>query len=932
MRVNICSCLLALVLGCNVTAEIIHQIVEEKNNVALRCPDSVKDTVKWTRETNGRKVDLLTDGRDKTTKHINDGNKRYAVLADKSLTIIKVNVSDSGKYLCNEAAVILTVIPSGTRIVDVTEGSTAALTCPHDVGGSHGPTWSREIGGRQQPIRRHVSPVNKMLIISDVQPGDSGLYYCDGKPAEYLEVTKGDQTENRKKTTTTTTTITTTTPAAPVNKDQELVLGIVTPSLLVLFIVAVYCIWTHRCRRQGDDEDNHVYNEVQDETWKPTEVIRFSVPEDHHLHLSCRGADGSDVVWTRQDRKVLVTRHGNYETNQDRQRYHLLPDGGLCLLQLDDSDSGEYRCNQQLVAQLQVLTGRDFLVSAGWTLLLPCSSSSKPRQRWYHRRKGGRQVAIFTRYRNGTLKPERDDRRYIFENNALQILDMQPGDAGEYLCNKEVQARVTVLTALLVAAVVTSGLMILLMAAVCVLLSSMKCRRKRKHKRADCDAVESSSPPEETIHYASLGRENWRERPSRTPDQNHHSVIYSSVFTRPAANGKQKHTQTWHHFSLRNSSKPRIYLQMKTKETSSDRHEGESESIKGCLFLLHQQTEAEERTQDHTRETHSDLRKVLSSGRSTAAAVRPRWVPAAVPAAVPTAVRHRWVPTAVPTAVPAASSMPDLPLCLEALSALCGCNVETTSGASQLSPQDFVNIVALKEFYKQEGLKELDYPSLGTLSLQDVDDLDMYSSPPALPEAPTHLITTVKINPQDFLHPQYNYDFTNIKDGDTKYLRGNEQYIRPCGWNRVALRVVQRYDGGDQWLGTGKDAWPVSYHGHNMDGSLGIILTRANDPEDDPTFLDAAAASLVAGETQGRGVYSTPHIKVAQKYCRKFKSKVDGKMYEVLLQNRINPEKRKTCQREDVWLVYIPKGCNDVQMRTIVQESIRPYGLLLKQL
>lgn len=283
--------------------------------------------------------------------------------------------------------------------------------------------------------------------------------------------------------------------------------------------------------------------------------------------------------------------------------------------------------------------------------------------------------------------------------------------------------------------------------------------------------------------------------------------------------------------------------------------------------------------------------------------------------------------------------MPDPRLCLEALSALSGCNVEPSAGASQLSPQDFVNIVALKEFYKQEGLKELDYPSIGSLSLQDLDSADLYSAPLPLAEGPStagpgpdqSLRPTVKINPEDFFHPQYDYDFTNVQDGGTQHLRGNEPYARPCGWNRVALRVLGKHEGGDAWLGTGKDAWPVSYNGHNMDGSLGIILTHGGSPDDVPKFLDVAAASLVTGETNGRGVYSTPDIKTAEKYCRVFKSRVDGKTYKVVLQNRINPEKRKTCQRDDIWLVYIPEGWTDVQVRVLVQEAVRPYGLLLKQ-
>ncbi|XP_020511093.1 uncharacterized protein [Labrus bergylta] len=281
--------------------------------------------------------------------------------------------------------------------------------------------------------------------------------------------------------------------------------------------------------------------------------------------------------------------------------------------------------------------------------------------------------------------------------------------------------------------------------------------------------------------------------------------------------------------------------------------------------------------------------------------------------------------------------MPDTQLCLEALSALSGCNVEQTDGSSQLTPQDFVNVVALKEFYKQEGFKQLEYPSLGTLSLQDLEERDLYSSPLSLREGPStagppeNIQTTMKINPQDFFHPQFNYDFTNIKDGNTTFLRGNEPYSRPCGWNRVALQVTKRYDGGNGWLGTGADAWPVSYHGHNMDGSLGVIFTRGENTTDDPQFLDAAAASLVQGETKGRGVYSTPDVQMAEKYCKKFKSKVDGKTYKVVLQNRINPKKRNKCQRENVWLVYVPEGYNDVQTRGIVQESMRPYGLLLKQ-
>ncbi|XP_068431849.1 uncharacterized protein [Clinocottus analis] len=278
---------------------------------------------------------------------------------------------------------------------------------------------------------------------------------------------------------------------------------------------------------------------------------------------------------------------------------------------------------------------------------------------------------------------------------------------------------------------------------------------------------------------------------------------------------------------------------------------------------------------------------------------------------------------------------------LEALSALSGCDVRATSGASQLSPQDFVNVVVLREFYRQEGLQQLEYQGLGTMSLQDPDqDQDLYSSPCALTEGPSSSSSssssssgprpTMRINPEDFFHPEYDYDFTNIKDGAKTFLRGNEPYVRPCGWRRLGLRVTRRYGDDDGWLGTGAAAWPVSYQGRGMDGSLGVILTRAAGG-DEPGFLDAAAAALAGGATRGRGVYSAADVATAEAYCKSFRSDVDGKTYKVLLQNRINPDQRRRCQRDGVWLVYVPTGLNDVQTRALVQDAMRPYGLLLQE-
>ncbi|KAM8767578.1 uncharacterized protein AB9X84_006395 [Acanthopagrus schlegelii] len=112
MRVNIYSCLLVFVLGCNVTAAIKHVTVQEKQSVSLSCPHYVVGEMTWSRETNGHRVDILTADVNWDKKHIPDPDRRYSSLVDKSLYIRSVTVSDSGRYFCdNEAAVQLTVIP-----------------------------------------------------------------------------------------------------------------------------------------------------------------------------------------------------------------------------------------------------------------------------------------------------------------------------------------------------------------------------------------------------------------------------------------------------------------------------------------------------------------------------------------------------------------------------------------------------------------------------------------------------------------------------------------------------------------------------------------------------------------------------------------------------------------------------------------------------
>lgn len=47
---------------------------------------------------------------------------------------------------------------------------------------------------------------------------------------------------------------------------------------------------------------------------------------------------------------------------------------------------------------------------------------------------------------------------------------------------------------------------------------------------------------------------------------------------------------------------------------------------------------------------------------------------------------------------------------------------------------------------------------------------------------------TFLIKESEFFAPQFDYDFTNLRDTET-FSRGGEVYKRPCGWFRLGLKV-----------------------------------------------------------------------------------------------------------------------------------------------
>ncbi|KAF7710998.1 uncharacterized protein LOC124393446 [Silurus meridionalis] len=185
-----------------------------------------------------------------------------------------------------------------------------------------------------------------------------------------------------------------------------------------------------------------------------------------------------------------------------------------------------------------------------------------------------------------------------------------------------------------------------------------------------------------------------------------------------------------------------------------------------------------------------------------------------------------------------------------------------------------------------------------------------------------HLHNELFMDMENFFDPIYDYDFRNMTDS-SECSRGGEPYKRPVGWYRFALKVKNKYPDGNAWLGSigwrtqsEPGEWPVSFHGTTIEGAKGI-----------------ARLHFKAGDrcAYGRGIYSTPDITIAKGYTKTFISKKTGKTYKVIMQNRINPQKRKITVKPGFWLIPVPEGTTAEQEKEIVESSIRPYGILIKE-
>ena len=159
--------------------------------------------------------------------------------------------------------------------------------------------------------------------------------------------------------------------------------------------------------------------------------------------------------------------------------------------------------------------------------------------------------------------------------------------------------------------------------------------------------------------------------------------------------------------------------------------------------------------------------------------------------------------------------------------------------------------------------------------------------------------------------------------------RGGKDYDPPIGWKGIGLRVMDKYDNGDNtWIGMNNSPgeWCVAYHGvgrnqcsNNVKNITGKIIKTTFKPGSDTGQMHKDCYDVFhPGQKVGRGVYCTPSIKTAGDYYSGI-SEINGIKYKTVLMVRVKPEAIRHCKCYDYWVVNGTTA------------EIRPYRILYQK-
>ena len=185
------------------------------------------------------------------------------------------------------------------------------------------------------------------------------------------------------------------------------------------------------------------------------------------------------------------------------------------------------------------------------------------------------------------------------------------------------------------------------------------------------------------------------------------------------------------------------------------------------------------------------------------------------------------------------------------------------------------------------------------------------------------LLENIKLYP-DFFENKFNRDINSWDQNNL--IRGGEKYNPPIGWKGLGLKVLNKFDNGNNsWLGNeGKEGeWPVAYHGigkgNEFKKLLNIIL---NNLKSGPCQLHKSAPNIRDKDESlsGVGVYLTGEIDEARKYASKIKLGNSPKNFRFVIMCRVKADQ-----------IRVPLGYRSHIIIDDNYDCLRPYRILFKE-
>ena len=159
--------------------------------------------------------------------------------------------------------------------------------------------------------------------------------------------------------------------------------------------------------------------------------------------------------------------------------------------------------------------------------------------------------------------------------------------------------------------------------------------------------------------------------------------------------------------------------------------------------------------------------------------------------------------------------------------------------------------------------------------------------------------------------------------------RGTYDYLPPMGWKGFGLRVMDKYDNGNNdWIkmDNNPNEWAIAYHGigkkgntNNTEQITNLIINggfKVGPGQGCENYDDVNHP----GQKVGKGVYCTPDIKVAENYAGSSSTLINGKRYKMAFMLRVKPDRIRTSKEAP--LEWILDGTTN---------EMRPYRILLKE-